>query len=92
MDLSEKFNPIRKGLLEFLILKIVAANEVYVADIACRDLRRLVRRLFGWHQGRWLSHQALCLSDLYGFWTVQGRKVFREGAALTAFFQSATFL
>src|SRR6266480_5885151 len=33
MDLTEKFNPIRKGLLEFLILKIVAANEVYVADI-----------------------------------------------------------
>ena len=33
MDLSEKFNPIRKGLLEFLILKIVSADKVYVADI-----------------------------------------------------------
>jgi PadR family transcriptional regulator len=36
MDLTEKFSPIRKGLLEFLILKIVAANEVYVADILKR--------------------------------------------------------
>jgi PadR family transcriptional regulator, regulatory protein PadR len=36
MDPTEKFSPIRKGLLEFLILKIVAANEVYVADILKR--------------------------------------------------------
>src|SRR6187397_729985 len=33
MGLPEKFASIRKGLLEFLILKIVAANKVYVADI-----------------------------------------------------------
>jgi PadR family transcriptional regulator PadR len=33
MSLNEKFTPIRKGLLEFLVLKIVAANQVYVADI-----------------------------------------------------------
>lgn len=33
MGLSEKFSPIRKGLLEFLVLKIVAAHPVYVADI-----------------------------------------------------------
>jgi PadR family transcriptional regulator PadR len=33
MGLNEKFYPIRKGLLEFLVLKIVAANPVYVADI-----------------------------------------------------------
>ncbi|MCF7688848.1 MAG: PadR family transcriptional regulator [Cephaloticoccus sp.] len=33
MDLSEKFTPIRKGLLEFLVLKIIAAHPVYVADI-----------------------------------------------------------
>src|SRR5664279_2675725 len=33
MSLDEKFSSIRKGLLEFLILKIVAAGKVYVADI-----------------------------------------------------------
>ena len=33
MSLNEKFTPIRKGLLEFLVLKIVAANQVYAADI-----------------------------------------------------------
>jgi PadR family transcriptional regulator PadR len=31
--IDEKFAPIRKGLLEFLVLKIVAADKVYVADI-----------------------------------------------------------
>jgi PadR family transcriptional regulator PadR len=30
---NDKFVAIRKGLLEFLILKIVAADKVYVADI-----------------------------------------------------------
>jgi PadR family transcriptional regulator PadR len=33
MSLTDKFAAIRKGLLEFLILKIVAADKVYVADI-----------------------------------------------------------
>jgi PadR family transcriptional regulator PadR len=33
---NEKFASIRKGLLEFLILKIVSVNEVYVADILDR--------------------------------------------------------
>ncbi|HTL68382.1 MAG TPA: PadR family transcriptional regulator [Lacunisphaera sp.] len=33
MSVNEKFHPIRKGLLEFLVLKIIAANPVYVADI-----------------------------------------------------------
>jgi PadR family transcriptional regulator len=47
MDLSEKFNPIRKGLLEFLILKIVAVNEVYVADI----LKRLSDTDFATQEG-----------------------------------------
>ena len=47
MDLSEKFNPMRKGLLEFLILKIVAANEVYVADI----LKRLSDTDFATQEG-----------------------------------------
>ena len=33
MSVQEKFAAIRKGLLEFLILKIVAADRVYAADI-----------------------------------------------------------
>src|SRR5579859_6682543 len=33
MHVNEKFSAIRKGLLEFLVLKIVAADKVYVADI-----------------------------------------------------------
>src|SRR3954462_10751233 len=33
MDLTEKLVPIRKGLLEFVILKIVAGDKVHVADI-----------------------------------------------------------
>src|SRR6478752_10184843 len=33
MDLPEKLAPIRKGLLEFVILKIVAGDKVYVADM-----------------------------------------------------------
>jgi PadR family transcriptional regulator PadR len=36
MGLPDKFAAIRKGLLEFLILKIVAANTVYAADILKR--------------------------------------------------------
>ena len=47
MDLTEKFTPIRKGLLEFLILKIVAADEVYVADI----LKRLSDTDFATQEG-----------------------------------------
>jgi len=33
MSIDEKFTPLRKGLLEFLLLKIIAADKVYVADI-----------------------------------------------------------
>ena len=33
MGVDERFAAIRKGLLEFLILKIVAAESVYAADI-----------------------------------------------------------
>ena len=36
MSVNEKFTSIRKGLLEFLILKIVAADKVYVADMLQR--------------------------------------------------------
>jgi PadR family transcriptional regulator PadR len=33
MSVNEKFSSIRKGLLEFLLLQIIAAEKVYVADI-----------------------------------------------------------
>ena len=33
MSIDEKFFAIRKGLLEFVVLKIVAGEKVYVADI-----------------------------------------------------------
>jgi PadR family transcriptional regulator, regulatory protein PadR len=33
MSIDGKLGPIRKGLLEFLILKIISANKVYVADM-----------------------------------------------------------
>jgi PadR family transcriptional regulator PadR len=36
MAIDEKFNSIRKGLLEFLILRIIAADKVYVADMMQR--------------------------------------------------------
>ena len=35
-SIDGKLGPIRKGLLEFLILRIVAADKVYVADILNR--------------------------------------------------------
>jgi PadR family transcriptional regulator, regulatory protein PadR len=31
--INEKFTAIRKGLLEFLVLKIISGNKVYAADI-----------------------------------------------------------
>lgn len=33
MGVDEMFMAIRKGLLEFLLLKVIAADKVYVADI-----------------------------------------------------------
>jgi PadR family transcriptional regulator, regulatory protein PadR len=45
--IQEKFASIRKGLLEFLILKIVASDTVYVADI----LRRLSTTEFATQEG-----------------------------------------
>ena len=47
MGLDEKFSSIRKGLLEFLILKIVAADKVYVADM----LERLSKTEFATQEG-----------------------------------------
>lgn len=47
MSTEEKFASIRKGLLEFLILKIVASDKVYVADM----LRRLSTTEFATQEG-----------------------------------------
>jgi PadR family transcriptional regulator len=33
MNVNEKFSAIRKGMLEFLLLQIIAAEKVYVAEI-----------------------------------------------------------
>jgi PadR family transcriptional regulator PadR len=45
--IHEKFASIRKGLLEFLILKIVASDKVYVADM----LHRLSTTEFATQEG-----------------------------------------
>jgi len=47
MSVTEKFSAIRKGLLEFLILRIVATGKVYVADI----LKRLSTTEFATQEG-----------------------------------------
>jgi PadR family transcriptional regulator PadR len=47
MGLSDNFAAIRKGLLEFVILKIVAADQVYAADI----LRHLRETEFATQEG-----------------------------------------
>ena len=47
MSGNEKFSAIRKGLLEFLILKIVSADKVYVADM----LQRLSTTEFATQEG-----------------------------------------
>lgn len=47
MGISEKFAAIRKGLLEFLVLKIVSADKVYVADM----LERLALTDFATQEG-----------------------------------------
>jgi len=47
MTAEPKLAPIRKGLLEFLVLKIVGANSVYVPDI----LRRLAGTEFATQEG-----------------------------------------
>ena len=47
MSVNEKFLSIRKGLLEFLLLKIIAADKVYVADI----LRQLKETEFATQEG-----------------------------------------
>jgi PadR family transcriptional regulator PadR len=47
MSVTEKFSAIRKGLLEFLILRIIASNKVYVADM----LNRLSSTEFATQEG-----------------------------------------
>ena len=47
MAQPDRFAPIRKGLLEFLILRIVATGKVYAADI----LRRLSDTEFATQEG-----------------------------------------
>jgi PadR family transcriptional regulator PadR len=47
MSVTEKFSAIRKGLLEFLILRIVSSDKVYVADI----LKRLGTTQFATQEG-----------------------------------------
>ena len=45
--IQEKFASIRKGLLEFLILKIIASDKMYVAEM----LRRLSTTEFATQEG-----------------------------------------
>ena len=47
MGVNERFTAIRKGLLEFLVLKIIAADRVYAADI----LRQLQGTEFATQEG-----------------------------------------
>jgi PadR family transcriptional regulator len=45
--ITDKFGPLRKGMLEFAVLQIVSANKVYVADI----LKKLARTDFATGEG-----------------------------------------
>jgi PadR family transcriptional regulator PadR len=47
MGIEDKFTAIRKGMLEFLLLKIIAAEKVYAADI----LEQLSRTEFATQEG-----------------------------------------
>ena len=47
MNLDQKLSPLRKGLLEFVVLKIVSGTTVYVADI----LKRLSDTEFATQEG-----------------------------------------
>ena len=47
MATEEKFAPIRKGLLEFLVLRLVASEKMYVADM----LQRLSTTEFATQEG-----------------------------------------
>ena len=47
MAANEKFGAIRKGLLEFLVLKVISADRVYVADL----LKKLSETEFATQEG-----------------------------------------
>ena len=47
MGIEDKFTAIRKGLLEFLVLKIISAEKVYAADI----LKQLASTEFATQEG-----------------------------------------
>ena len=47
MEPEQKFTTIRKGLLEFLILKIISLDKVYVADM----MKRLAETDFATQEG-----------------------------------------
>jgi PadR family transcriptional regulator PadR len=47
MNLTEKFNPIRKGLLEFVILRVIDTEKLYVAEM----LKRLAATEFSTQEG-----------------------------------------
>ncbi|MGA2246137.1 MAG: PadR family transcriptional regulator [Verrucomicrobiota bacterium] len=47
MSVNEKFSALRKGMLEFLVLRIIAAEKVYVADI----LKQLSATQFATQEG-----------------------------------------
>ncbi|MGC4027731.1 MAG: PadR family transcriptional regulator [Steroidobacteraceae bacterium] len=47
MHLSEKFGPIRKGLLEFVILRVIDGEKLYVAEM----LQRLAGTEFATQEG-----------------------------------------
>ena len=47
MSIDQQFTAIRKGLLEFLVLKVIGGEPVYVADI----LRRLADTEFATQEG-----------------------------------------
>jgi len=47
MSVEDKFSSIRKGLLEFLILRIIASDKVYVAEM----LERLSTTEFATQEG-----------------------------------------
>jgi PadR family transcriptional regulator, regulatory protein PadR len=47
LNLDEKFSPIRKGLLEFALLRVVASEKLYVAEM----LQRLAHTEFATQEG-----------------------------------------
>ena len=46
-ELSEKFGPLRKGLLEFVILRVISTEKLYVAEM----LQRLAGTEFATQEG-----------------------------------------